>query len=171
MKWRFFLISLLVFGLLFLLFWYNAYRVEGPQIGDALPLDSLLMEAGLNEAKADYYLLKFWGSWCAPCRKTHPEWIRVHSRFNPPLSNRRNLVVIAIALEADSSNWRMAVEKDQLPWEGHIIQSQELDSGWAGKLAVKSVPETILLASDGMILGRNMKPEEVQRFLRHRLTE
>lgn len=165
------LVVIAILGLLLFLFWYNNTRSERPQIGDRISIDQILTEADRPDLKAQFFLVKFWGSWCAPCRADHPAWIAVYNKYHSQSSDLPALAVVGVALEGDSIAWRLALEKDQLPWEGHIVQGRDLEMGWAGELKVSSVPENILVDSGGLILGRNMTPGEVDRFLRHRLTE
>lgn len=160
-----------VLGLVVFLFWYNNTRSVGPKIGDHISITQILDDANRPELRARFFLVKFWGSWCAPCRKEHPIWISLYREYKSKSVEPPVLAVVGVALEADSAAWRVAMEKDQLPWEAHIIQDRNMKTGWAGELNVSRLPENILLDSSGTVLGRSMSPDEVDRFLRHRLTE
>ncbi len=164
-------IVIAVLGLLLFLFWYNNTRYEGTKIGDQIPIAQILDDANRPDLRARFFLVKFWGSWCGPCRNEHPIWISLYREYKSKSLDPPVLAVVGVALEADSAAWRLAMEKDQLPWEAHIVQDRNMKTGWAGELNVSRVPENVLFDSTGTVLGTNMSPDEVDRFLRHRLTE
>lgn len=141
------------------------------QIGDSFFLNEMLDSADSRELEAHYYLVKFWGSWCSPCRKAHPDWIEVHKKYSNQYWGKQGIAVLAVALEADSSAWRDAVERDRLSWEAHIVQKRDLKSGFAGRLQIPNVPYNILVDSSSQVVGINMSPYQVERFLRPRLTK
>ncbi|NBB89367.1 MAG: hypothetical protein GVX96_06260, partial [Bacteroidetes bacterium] len=144
---------------------------DGLQVGDSLFLNEMLDSANSRELKAHYYLVKFWGSWCSPCRKAHPDWIEVHKNYSNQYLGKQGFAVLGVALEADSSVWRQAVESDRLSWEAHILQKRDLKSGFAGRLQIPNVPYNILVDSSSQVVGIDMRPYQVERFLKHRLTK
>ena len=156
---------------LFFLFWRNNDRSSGPRIGDGLPIESLLKQSGTTDLPHQYVLLKFWGSWCGPCRIEHPHWVELYEQFSNSPDGQAAFSIIGIALETDSLAWMNAIRTDGLPWKGHIMQDRDPGKGWAARVKLQSVPENILLDSTGLIVGRNMSVREVRRFLRHRLTK
>jgi len=165
------LLLIILFGGLSYLYWHNSTRSTGPQIGDSIPVDSLLQDIHAKELSFQFLLIKFWGSWCSPCRREHPQWISLYEAFQDVEQSRKVLAVIGVALESDSVSWKVALKRDQLPWDGHILQDRDLKAGWAGRIHIQGVPENLLIDSSGLVLGRNMDPDETERFLRHRLTK
>lgn len=68
----------------------------------------------LANYKGKYVLLDFWGSWCGPCRASHPHLKTIQAHYGP-----QGLEVINIAQEngADARKiWLKAVEEDQMTW-------------------------------------------------------
>ena len=64
--------------------------------------------------RGKYVLLDFWGSWCGPCRASHPHLKALQAHYGP-----QGLEVINIAQEngADARKiWLKAVEEDQMTW-------------------------------------------------------
>jgi|GEM_PF-5049170 len=69
------------------------------------------------QGKQKYLVLDFWGTWCIPCRATHPKLIDLYNRYHPD-----GVEFISIAREANSPEshmvkiWKDAIEKDGMKW-------------------------------------------------------
>ncbi len=104
-----------------------------------------------------FVLLDFWASWCAPCRKEMPNLVAAHEKY-------KNLEIIGISLDKDKEEWQKAIAQLKITWP----QLSDLD-GWkckAAKLyAVQSIPYTVLIDGDGVIVGRALRGEELQNKL------
>lgn len=68
-------------------------------------------------ASAKYILIDFWGSWCIPCRASHPKLRELYENYKD-----KGLEIISIAHEfgqdaaAISKKWQQAVEADKMDW-------------------------------------------------------
>ena len=74
--------------------------------------------------RGKYVLLDFWGSWCGPCRASHPHLKALQAHYGP-----QGLEVINIAQEngADARKiWLKAVEEDQMTWT-QILNNEDRD--------------------------------------------
>jgi peroxiredoxin len=113
----------------------------------------------LDAYQGKYILLDFWASWCAPCRKEHPNLIKTYERFK-----NKNFEIIAVSLDAEKDNWQNAIDKDKLTW----IQISDL-KGQQNEIAVEygvqSVPANFLINPEGLIIAKNIKGEELNRML------
>lgn len=65
-------------------------------------------------------LLDFWGSWCVPCRKSHPELKKVYEKYK-----NQGFEVIGISNESvagskskseQTERWKKAIQEDGLEW-------------------------------------------------------
>ncbi|HUP13887.1 MAG TPA: TlpA disulfide reductase family protein, partial [Niastella sp.] len=71
----------------------------------------------INALKSRYVLLDFWGSWCRPCRASHPHLKELYSKFKD-----KGFEIIGIASEhaktADERHklWSTAIAEDGLTW-------------------------------------------------------
>lgn len=64
-----------------------------------------------------YILIDFWGSWCLPCRFTHPHLKEVYSKYKD-----KGFEIVGIAMEASpevekaKASWNKAIAEDGIGW-------------------------------------------------------
>ncbi|HWW40327.1 TlpA disulfide reductase family protein, partial [Pedobacter sp.] len=98
-----------------------------------------------------YLLIDFWGSWCQPCRASHPELKEIYERYQS-----KGLEILGIAYESGSAEnqlkqWKKAIAEDQINW----IQVLNTPQNNLVKLfGVSSYPTKILVDPKGNILFR-----------------
>ena len=112
-------------------------------------------EINIADYKGRVVLLDFWGSWCAPCRSTHPHLKELYARYKD-----KGFEIIAIAdekaktLEAQRTAWLGAIEKDGITWV-HILNNDGVEQQNIVKdYRVGEFPTKILLDKEGKILLR-----------------
>ncbi|HEY8897817.1 MAG TPA: TlpA disulfide reductase family protein [Niastella sp.] len=108
-----------------------------------------------NALKGRYVLLDFWGSWCHPCRASHPHLKELYSRFKD-----KGFEIIGIASEhaktAEERHrlWTTAITEDGLTWL-QVLNNENAEQFDAVKeYGVIAFPTKILLDRDGNIIGR-----------------
>ncbi len=124
----------------------------------------------LNTLKGRLILLDFWGSWCAPCRKEHPELVKLYEEFsNKEFKNASSFEIISIAIESDSIAWQKAIQKDNLKWPYQVMElTKDLNKvsvPVAQTFGVKQVPARFLIDEKGIIIGINPSIEAVRTYL------
>jgi thiol-disulfide isomerase/thioredoxin len=111
------------------------------------------------QLKGRYYLIEFWASWCAPCRKENPELLKVYTKYQP-----KGFEIVAVSLDTDRNKWLEAISKDQLPW----IQVSDL-KGWKNAVAqtyeVNMIPYNFLIDKNGNIIAHSIRPDELNKKL------
>lgn len=106
----------------------------------------------LSDYKGHYVLLDFWGSWCGPCRNSHPHLIELHKKYAP-----RGMVFINIAQEGNSdprASWLKAIEEDQLSWTQLLNDEDQKTYDLVKLYAIQGFPTKILIDPEGRILER-----------------
>lgn len=113
----------------------------------------------LSNFKGKYLLLDFWASWCAPCRKEHPNLMNVYNTFK-----RNQFEIIAVSLDNNKQDWGNAIQQDKINW----IQISDLrgqQNAIALQYGVQSVPANFLIDPNGVIIGKNLSPEALREKL------
>lgn len=91
-------------------------------------------------------LVNFFASWCAPCEIEHPVLMDLQ---------RRQVRVIGIAYKDAPENTRAFLTRLGDPYAARLVDRD----GRAGiEFGVTGVPETYLVAADGMILDKHTGP-------------
>jgi len=109
----------------------------------------------LGKYRGKYVLLDFWGSWCGPCRASHPHLKQLYQQYKD-----KGLEILGIAYENGASlqeqkkSWLQAVTEDGLPWI-QLLNNEGADQQDIVKLyGVSAFPTKILLDKEGKILAR-----------------
>jgi peroxiredoxin len=108
----------------------------------------------LEDFKGKYVLIDFWASWCAPCRAANPLLVEAYQRFS-----NKNFTIVGISVDRNEENWKNAIVADRLPW----VNISNLE-GWdavSEDYAVEAIPQNFLLDTAGIIIDKNLEPEQL----------
>jgi peroxiredoxin len=105
----------------------------------------------LSSMRGKLVLIDFWASWCGPCRQENPNVVKMYNRFAG-----KGFEIVGVSLDNNRENWLKAIADDKLTW----TQVSDL-KGWqnavAQQYAVSSIPHTVLVGADGVILAKNLR--------------
>jgi thiol-disulfide isomerase/thioredoxin len=85
----------------------------------------------ISALKGKVILLDFWGSWCVPCRQSHPKLKEAYQKYQP-----MGLEIVGIANESISkgksreqqeSSWRKAISEDEITWPNILYDAALFD--------------------------------------------
>lgn len=112
-------------------------------------------EINLANYKGKIVLLDFWGSWCGPCRASHPHLKELYAKYQS-----KGFEIIAIASETAKTpeeqreKWLAAIQKDGINWVHVLNNEDKATQDLVKEFRVTAFPTKIMLDKDGKILLR-----------------
>ncbi|MBC9932081.1 TlpA disulfide reductase family protein [Chitinophaga qingshengii] len=110
----------------------------------------------LASLKGKVVLLDFWGSWCYPCRMSHPHLRALYARYKDA-----GFEILGVSNERGEpatwkEKWTQAMDKDQMTWPNvlNAVASTEKDKGILNAYDVQAYPTKILIDREGKIVAK-----------------
>ena len=114
----------------------------------------------LSSFKGKYVLVDFWASWCGPCRAESPNLVKAYEQYKS-----KGFEIYSVSLDEDKSKWLKAIKDDKYTWP----QAGDL-KGWDNAAAVvygvSGIPFNFLVDSNGVIVARNLRGEDLEKKLK-----
>jgi len=111
----------------------------------------------LYQYRGKVLLVDCWATWCGPCIKAMPHIGEVYKKFHS-----KGLEVLGISYDKDDSKWRNFLAKnDYIVWD-QASSLMEWKCESAKVFAVTSIPATILIDKNGVIVARDLKGKELE---------
>jgi len=131
--------------------------------GNPVPELSLPDREGSPVSVADYkgyaLLLYFWSSTDPKCRKMNPELLTLQKKYEA-----KGFSLFSISLDNNPDIWEKAITLDKLPGV-HVIDQRGWSSPVINMFNIESIPHTILIDKEGIIIGNNLNFEEINTRL------
>jgi thiol-disulfide isomerase/thioredoxin len=108
-----------------------------------------------NSLKGRYVLLDFWGSWCRPCRASHPHLKELYAKYKD-----KGFEIVGIATEHAKTKeecirlWTTAISDDGLTWLQLLNNENRAKFDAVKEYGVTAFPTKILLDREGKVIGR-----------------
>ena len=99
----------------------------------------------------EFTILNFWASWCAPCRKEHPNLVR--------LSKIKNIKLVGVNFKDNVENAKSFLKENGNPFDILAVDKNGKNSVNFG---VYGIPETILINSELKILKKYIGPLNIK---------
>ncbi len=132
--------------------------VPAPEIVQA---DTSGKELKLSGMKGKIVLIDFWASWCGPCRRENPNVVKLYNKYKS-----KGFDIFSVSLDQDRERWIKAINDDGLLWASHVSDLKFWQNEAAKNYGVSSIPSTVLVDKDGLIIGRNLRGEQLENRLK-----
>ncbi len=132
-------------------------KVEiGKQAPDFTLNDTTGNPITMSAFKGKYLLIDFWAAWCGPCRRENPNNVKLYKDFK-----NKGFEILGVSFDRAREDWVAAIKKDGLSWPQ--VSDLKFWQSEAGKLyGVSSIPHTVLLDKDGIIIAKNLRGDELR---------
>jgi len=137
---------------------------EKTDVGQIAPDFTAKSPEGKNVSLHDllgksYLLLDFWASWCGPCRKENPNYVAAYQEYKD-----RGFEILAVSLDKTREAWLKGIQQDGLTYS-HVSELKFWNSDIARLYGIRSIPSNLLLNSEGIIVAKNLRGDELREFL------
>jgi len=126
---------------------------------DFTQTDTSGKQVSLKDFKGKYVLLNFWASWCEPCREENPALVKIFNKYS-----NKGFTILSISLDNNRNSWIKAINTDRLNWT-HVSDLKQWSNEVSSKYAVNSIPHSILISPNGLIVADNMDTEDLEKKL------
>ncbi|MEN2436549.1 TlpA disulfide reductase family protein [Weeksellaceae bacterium A-14] len=131
-------------------------------VGQRYPTFNLKNGEVFNSLGKKYTLIDFWFSNCAPCIQQIPIYKRIYEKYKI-----KGLEIISISTDDTKylANWKRIITEKKMDWRNLLDENGKESK----KYSITKFPTTFLLDSEGVILQKDISPEELETFLNNNL--
>ncbi len=79
--------------------------------------------------------------------------------------NGKTFDIFSVSLDQNKDAWMKAIEADGLIWKNHVCDFLGWNNEVAQKYGVNGIPTNFLINGDGIIIGKSLRGEDLQKAL------
>ena len=122
-------------------------------------IDGKPMSALAEISKNKVTVIDFWASWCGPCRAEMPNMVKMYDEYKD-----KGLGILGVSLDSKRSDWEGASKSLGVKWP-QMSDLKGWDNAAARMFNIQSIPQTIVVDSNGKILKKGLRGEELEAFV------
>ena len=111
-------------------------------------------EISRQDLRGKVFLLDFWATWCLPCVDEFKTIRKLHEKYDG-----EKFEIIGINLDRAEDmpleSLRKWLDREKIPWK-QIYDGQGWDSKLVKAFSVEEIPYTVVVDSEGTVLGANL---------------
>ncbi|WP_417887002.1 redoxin domain-containing protein [Zunongwangia sp.] len=115
-------------------------------------------ELALEDVLGEVTIVDFWASWCKPCRKENPNFVKLYKKYH---DKGLNMISISLDQPNQKEKWVEAIEEDGLGEWNHISNLKYWQDPIARKYNIQGIPATFILDKNGIIVDKDLRGEEL----------
>lgn len=119
----------------------------------------------LKESMGKVTIIDFWASWCGPCRKENPNVVALYNEFHS-----KGLNIIGVSLDDEATKWKDAIAKDKLTWN-QVSNLKGFQDPIAIQYDIQQIPTTFVLDSNGNIVAKDLRGDELKAKVQELLAQ
>ena len=125
----------------------------------------LSLKSVVENPENKYVLLDFWASWCGPCMGEVPHLKKTYEEFH-----KKGFEIFGVSFDEDRGDWLGAVEQNGMNWL-HVSEVKGFDNQAAKDYAIQGIPSNFLIDSEGKIVAKDLRGDELYEKIAELLAE